>query len=186
MPLPQHTDWTVELLHELPDDGNRYEILNGVLLVSPAPVWRHQRAIRELFVLLAPYVAGLGLEVLMAPAAVTWSRHTELQPDLLVVPLVNGRPAERFEDVGVLELAVEVLSPSSLRTDRFTKRREYQKQGVAEYWVVDAAQRSFERWRPRDEEPEILFDALSWQPRADSAPLVLDLVRYFKAVSGDR
>ena len=173
------------MLHELPDDGNRYEILNGVLLVSPAPSWRHQHAIGELYFLLKPYAERLGMHVLMSPAAVMWSQHTELQPDLLVVPLVNGHPAERFEDVGVLELAVEVLSPSSVRIDRFTKRREYQARGVGEYWVVDTASRSFERWRPNDEEPEIVFETLQWQPRAEAAPLVIDLAQYFRAVHGE-
>jgi Uma2 family endonuclease len=181
MPTP-HTEWTVEMLHELPDDGNRYEILNGALLVSPAPTWQHQRTIARLHLLLAPYALGLGLDVLMAPAAVTWSPHTELQPDLLVVPLVNGQPAERFEDVGVLELAVEVLSPSSVRVDRFSKRREYQVRGVSEYWVVDVASRLVERWRPTDDEPEIIFETLQWQPRAGSAPLTIDLSQYFRTV----
>lgn len=184
MPAP-HTDWTVDMVRELPDDGKRYEVIDGVLLVSPAPALVHQRAIAELYVLLRPYVAALGLEAIMAPAAVTWSTRTEVQPDLLVLPLANGRFAQRFEDVGVLELAVEVLSPSSVRTDRFTKRREYQRRGVPEYWIVDPASRSIERWRPTDEEPEILFDRLAWQPRTDVDPLVIDLEALFRAVHGE-
>ena len=184
MPAPR-TDCTVEMLHELPEDGNRYEVIDGVLLVSPAPSLLHQRAVGELFAVLRPYVRSVGLEVLIAPAAVTWSPRTEVQPDVLALPLLNGRLVERFEDVGVLSLAVEVISPSTVRTDRFTKRREYQQRGVPEYWIVDPSLRSLERWRPQDEEPEILFDEIIWQPRTDGAPLTINLGAYFRAVYGE-
>lgn len=185
MPAPR-TDWTVEMVHELPDDGNRYEVIDGVLLVSPSPSLVHQRVVGRLYALLLPYVSAVGLEVLVAPAAVTWSKRTEVQPDVLALPLLpNGRLAERFEDVGVLGLAVEVLSPSTARTDRFLKRREYQKRNVPEYWIVDPPGRSVERWRPGDEDPEILYETLSWQPSPDVAPLVIDLQALFRTVHGD-
>ena len=173
------------MVHELPEDGNRYEVIDGVLLVSPAPPLTHQRAVGRLYAVLLPYVGSVGLEVLVAPAAVTWSERTEVQPDLLALPLLNGWLVERFADVGVLGLAVEVLSPSTVRTDRFTKRREYQRRGVPEYWIVDTAARSIERWRPDDEEPEILFDTLVWQPRSDAPGLTIDLGAFFRAVHGE-
>jgi Uma2 family endonuclease len=72
-----------------------------------------------------------------------------------------------------------------VRIDRFTKRREYQARCVGEYWVVDTASRSVERWRPDDEEPEIVFETLQWQPRAEGSPLVIDLAQYFRAVHGE-
>lgn len=181
MPNPQ-TVWTVELLHEIPEDGNRYEIIDGVLLVSPSPAPVHQSAIGELYLLLKPYAASLGFSVFFAPASVTWSPDTEVQPDLMVIPREPGRRIERFEEVHHLQLAVEVLSPSSLRADRFTKRRAYQRYGVAEYWIIDTSGRSIERWQPNDEEPEILLESLSWQPHVDAAPLVIDLVKYFRDV----
>ncbi len=180
------TVWTVDMLHELPEDGYRYEIVHGVLLVSPSPTPVHQRAIAELFRLIDPYASGLGLEVFFAPAAITWSPNTEVQPDLLVVPEVGGRPIAAFGEVQDLVLAVEVLSTSSLRADRFTKRREYQLRGVVEYWIIDPAGRSIERWRPADEEPEILLERMMWQPHARSAPLSIDVVRYFQAVHRER
>lgn len=175
----------MDQLHDLPDDGKRYEIIDGVLLVTPSPAPAHQRAVGELYVLLRPYAAGIGLEVFMAPAAITWSPRTEVQPDLLAASRIGGRVIQRFEDVQELALAVEVLSPSSMRTDRFTKRREYQRRGVGEYWIVDTASRSVERWRPTDEEPDVLFDVLVWEPRADVAPLTIDLVALFGAVHGE-
>jgi Uma2 family endonuclease len=179
------TDWTVDMLHDLPVDSNRYELIDGVLFVSPSPSPVHQRAVGTLYVILHAYVAGLDLEVFFAPAAITWSSRTEVQPDLLAIPLVNGRHVERFEDVQSVVLAVEVLSPSTTRTDRFTKRREYQRRGVAEFWIVDTAARSVERWRPNDEEPEISFDSFVWQPRAHAAPLAIDLVAFFRDVHGE-
>lgn len=186
MPVAPLDSWTVELLHQLPDDGQRYEIVEGQLHVSPAPSYLHQRAILELVLLLKPYCDQVGLELLFAPAAVTWSRRTEVQPDILTMPLADGRRPERFEDVGRLELAVEVLSPSTLRWDRFTKRHEYQRRGVPMYWIVDLASRSVECWRPGDDEPEIRFDSVEWAPVADHAPIAIDLAVYFARVHDER
>ena len=185
MAMPALHDWTVEMVHALPDDGNRYEVLEGELLVSPAPSMLHQRALRELVLLLAPYAARVGLDLLFAPAAVTWGPRTELQPDALVMPLVEGKAVARFEDAGRLELAVEVLSPSTARTDRYRKRPEYQRRGVTEYWIVDVDARLVERWRPGEEVPEVLVETLAWQPRAEHEPLVIDLARLFAIARGD-
>lgn len=186
MPVAPPDRWTVEQLHQVPDDGQRWEIIDGVLHVSPAPSFVHQRAILELVVLLRPYCEALGLELLFAPAAVAWSTRTEVQPDLLVMPLVNGRRPTRFEDVGRLELAVEVLSPSTMRWDRFTKRREYQSREVPAYWIVDTASRSVECWRPGEEEPEIRLDTLTWAPVPGHAPITIDLAEYFARVHDER
>jgi Uma2 family endonuclease len=135
--------------------------------------------------ILHPHVAALDMEAFFAPAAVTWSFGTEVQPDIMVVRRIQGRRIERFDEVRDLELAVEVLSPSTIRTDRFTKRRLYQHHGVAEYWIVDAAGRSVERWRPNDAEPEIVLETLHWEPAGSAAPLAVDLVTYFRRVHGD-
>jgi len=185
MPATHPGEWTVDMVHALPDDGNRYEVIEGELLVSPAPAWLHQGAVGRLYVLLLEYASRVGFHVLVAPAAVTWSSRTEVQPDVLAVPLVEGRLPARFEDVGVLTLAVEVLSPSTTRADRFVKRREYQKRGVPEYWIVDPVGRFVERWQPGDEEPDILFESLTWQPNPDAPPLVINLADYFHTVHGE-
>ena len=124
MPL-SHMDWTVEMVNALPDDGNRYEVIDGELLVSPAPSLFHQSAVGKLYLLLAPYADAVGLDAVFAPAAVTFSARREVQPDLFVLPRNAGRPAKRFEDVGQLMLAVEVLSPHSARTDRHRKRARF-------------------------------------------------------------
>lgn len=182
VPDLERRDWTVEQLRALPDDGRRYEVIDGELFVTPAPSWLHQRAVRELQFILHPYALLCSLECLAAPAEVTFSPRRSVEPDLLVVPTVDGRWAGRYEDVGRLVLAVEVISPSTARMDRHRKRKLYQSEAVPEYWIVDAAARFVERWRPGDDEPEIRVDSLSWQPDADRAPLVLDLAAYFRSV----
>lgn len=179
-------DWTAEELAFLPDDGNRYEIVDGELLVTPAPTWTHQRAAGELYLLLAPYARRHGMDCLIAPADVPLSRTTVVEPDLFVVPLLpNGFRPQDFAEAGRLELAVEVLSPSTARADRHVKRAAYLKHGVPDYWIVDTANRFVERWRPGDETPEVLVDSLAWQPVTDVPPLVIELAAFFRRVHGE-
>ena len=149
--------------------------------MSPTPSLPHQRVLTALNDLLKPYVKAIGgHETLFAPAAVTFSLRRELQPDLLVLPFVDGRKVERFGDVGRLLLAVEVLSPSTSRNDRYKKRAVYQEEGVPEFWIVDPAARLVERWRPRDLEPEVLLSTMEWQPILTAAPLAIDLDALFR------
>lgn len=131
--MPREPEWTVDDLDRLPDDGLQYELLDGLLLVSPAPVASHQRAAGNLFVLLRARCPD-DLEVFFAPLDWRPDRRTSLQPDLLVVRRadVTDRPI----DVP-LRLAVEVLSPTTRRKDLVLKRSKYEDAGVASYWVVD-------------------------------------------------
>lgn len=185
VPVEMPDYWTVDQLHTLPDDGQRYEIIDGELHVTPAPSFAHQSVISELVYLLKPYCDARGYFLLFAPAAVTWSPRTEVQPDILVMPMLNGRPPGRFEDVGRLLLAVEVLSPSTKRWDRFTKRREYQRRGVPEYWIVDIESRCIERWTPTVESPEVIRDVVSWKSDEASAGLDVRVQDVFRAALGD-
>lgn len=181
MPAPV-TQWTLEMVHALPDDGNRYELIDGELLVSPSPAYAHQRVIARLYTLLEAYLRPLGrMEVLFAPAAITFSVRRELQPDLFVLPIPEVGKARTFADVGRLLVAVEVLSPSTARHDRVTKRRVFQEEGVPEYWVVDPDARTVERWCPGDERPEILIDRLTWRPLSGHEALSIDLPELFRA-----
>jgi Uma2 family endonuclease len=175
-------DWTLERVHALPDDGNRYELLDGELLVTPAPSWQHQTVLLALYRVIHPFVEASGaLGCLIAPAAVTFSQRRELQPDLFVFPVVPGQHVTRFEDVGHLVLAVEVLSPDTARVDRYRKRAVYQEEGVDEYWIVDASARMIERWRPGDVEPEVVLERLEWQPLAAHSAFSIDLQAIFGA-----
>lgn len=179
MPAPvSTTEWTLEKLHALPDDGNRYELVDGELLVSPAPRPPHQRVISRFHLLMGPWALQHGLEVFLAPSAVRSGERRELQPDLFVLPFVNGRPDEEPTDLTRVILAIEVLSPSTARHDRITKRRVYLEEGVAEYWIVDPEGRTVGRWRLGEERPEIVDTALTWTPPAAPA-LEIDLVAMF-------
>ena len=182
MPMVKR-QWTADDLMSLPDDGNRYEIIDGDLFMTPAPAWRHQDAVGELFVLLREYVRREGVgHAVVAPADVLFSTHNVVQPDVFVVPLVDGRRPERFDDAGRLILAVEVLSAGTARADRVKKRTLYREQNVPEYWIVDLDARTFERSTPEDAHPEILVDELTWNPEGAGTPLVIDLASYFATV----
>jgi len=125
-------EWTVDDLDQLPDDGLRYELLDGILLVSPAPTRRHQRAVWQLGLLLQA-TCPPELEVLVAPLDWRPDRKTSLQPDVLVL----GNRALTSTAAESMILAVEVLSPSSRRKDAIYKRSKYEDEGVASSWIVD-------------------------------------------------
>jgi len=186
MAAPATKEWTVDMLEALPDDGNRYEILDGELYVTPSPAWRHQAVIWRLSILLDPYLeqgrVGFGLS---APADVIFDRRNVVEPDLFVAPLVNGRMPNTLAEAGSLLLVVEVLSPSTRRADRTKKRLIYQSFRVPEYWIVDVDARLVERWRPDDRRPEILDETIEWKPTPESAALRIDLTAFFARIHED-
>jgi len=138
----QERDWTVDDLESLPVDGLQYELIDGILVVSPAPVPRHQRAVRAIFRLLD---AGCppDWEVFFAPLDYQPNRRTSVQPDVLVV--ARDEVGEKNLTQTLL-LAVEVLSPSTRRKDLVLKHSVYADAGVASYWTVDPAEPSVTCW----------------------------------------
>jgi Uma2 family endonuclease len=178
--------WTVADLAGMPDDGQRYEVIDGQLFVTPAPALRHQDAIMSLALLLAPYVKAQSIgHLVVAPADVTFSPRRGVQPDLFVARLVEGRRPRESSDIRGLLLAVEVLSPSSARADRVVKRALYRDEGVDEYWVIDLENRCFERSTPADTAVALEVDTLRWQPAGAGSALVIDVKRYFAEVLDD-
>lgn len=131
--LPRGRPFTVRDLEDMPDDGNRYELIDGALLVSPALGLRHQTVVLELAVRLRE-VRSRGLRVLVAPFAVRPSLDTEVQPDVIVAR--DEDLTEKNLPVAPL-LAVEVLSPSSVLNDFNNKKAVYERFGVSSYWVID-------------------------------------------------
>jgi Uma2 family endonuclease len=125
--------FTVDDLEAMPDDGNRYELIDGMLLVSPAPGRRHQKMAYRLFGVLESACPD-EFDVLGAPFSVRPSNTTELQPDVLV-----GRDEDFTDKLLPVApvLAVEVFSPSSVLNDLNNKKAAYQRLGVASYWVID-------------------------------------------------
>jgi Uma2 family endonuclease len=134
--------WTIDDLHKLPENGNRYEIADGSLLVSPAPSVSHGRVnerLRRILERQAPpgtsvLAVGLGIDI--------HRRRTYYVPDLLIVPesALEDGDADNLQPADVL-LVAEVLSPSNAGKDLVQKRHDYAVAGIPRYWIVD----------PRDE-----------------------------------
>jgi Uma2 family endonuclease len=120
-------------LEQFPDDGNRYELIEGSLHVTPSPNWRHQSVVSALLVLLATALPT-DRKVFPAPLDVIFSDDTVLEPDVLVVPRTSlGRRVVE----GSIDLAVEILSSSTRRYDQVLKRSVYAQYRVPRYWIVD-------------------------------------------------
>lgn len=174
--------YTAEMVRALPDDGNRYEAVHGELLVTPSPREIHQRVLGRLHLALGNYLERHPVGALYtSPADISWTPDTLVQPDLFVVALDEARAGEwsRFR---TLLLAVEVLSPSSVRQDRFTKRRLYQEVGVATYWVVDTVTRSIEVWTPEAVFPQTVTNVLKWHPAGEDEALTIPLDKLFRPI----
>ena len=175
----ERSRWTAEMVRALPDDGKRYEVLDGELLVSPSPSRLHQRAVARLHLILDQYVEANALgEVIFSPADVEFSDDRMVQPDVFVVPEIGSS----WRDMKAPVLIIEVLSSSTARNDRIKKRRVYQEERIPQYWIVDIEGSVVERWVPDDSRPEILSDAITWQPRPGLAPLNIDLPTFFRTV----
>lgn len=140
---PQPTQpWTYADLTRLPDDGRRYEIIDGVLYEMPSPSADHARAIMNLILsVLGPLVQALGGRLFTAPLDVFLPGADPVQPDLLVLLPEQLHLVSRRGIEGAPALIVEVLSPSNADYDRTVKRALYARAGVREYWLVspDAA-----------------------------------------------
>ncbi|MEO8452395.1 MAG: Uma2 family endonuclease [Gemmatimonadota bacterium] len=175
--------WTREQVLALPDDGNRYELVDGELLVSPSPRGPHQRGVMELLHLVHPYVKShrLGYTI-TSPADLDLRSGQLVQPDFFVGGMVGKREPVEWEDYGIPILVAEILSPSTARYDRVTKRRRYQRSALPIYWIVDLDARLVEVWGPRDKGPTIVDGRLEWQPAQALPPLAIDLPAYFRAV----
>jgi Uma2 family endonuclease len=167
--------YTVEEVYAFPDDGNRYEVVHGELLVTPAPRLVHQGVVTRLVARLAEYLRPLDLErsLFVGPADIFWGDDIWVQPDLLVV--TPEQITTDWRTCKALWLVVEVLSPSSARADRVVKRRACQENAVATYWVVDAERRVVEVWHPGDDVPELVTDELRWRVRPDAPECTIPL-----------
>jgi Uma2 family endonuclease len=144
--MPHEAEWTVDDLDAIPDDGLQYELIDGVLVVSPAPVPKHQRALRKLFKIVE-LPCPPDLEVFFAPLDFRPDRRISLQADLIVVR--RSDVGERNIQVPPL-LAVEVLSPSTRRKDVVFKRSVYQDWGIPSLWYIDPDVPSFTALEPAD------------------------------------
>jgi Uma2 family endonuclease len=172
--------YTAEMVRALPEDGRRYEVVHGELLVTPAPRALHQLVLERLAFALNGWLASRPVGLLLrAPADISWGPGILVQPDLLVVRLDEARTLD-WRRMRHLLLAVEVVSPSSARADRFTKRRLYQERGVPLYWLVDADAATVEAWTPEADLPAFERERIVWRPEGVAEPFTLALDALFR------
>jgi Uma2 family endonuclease len=189
MPVRDHRRWTLDEVERLVERrigySPRYELVDGELLVTPAPSGRHQRIVMELAFALRPYVVTHALgEIRLGPGKMHLVGGDRFEPDLFVLPAVSGRLGPADSTFRPL-LVVEVLSPGSSRHDRVTKRRAFQREGVPEYWIVDGDAEVFEIWHPADERPQVADARLVWSPPDARDEFVLDVRGLFERLADD-
>ena len=175
--------WTYPEFARLPSDGgSRHEVIDGDLVVTPAPALRHQRIVTRLVgVLLEAVERGLG-EVFAGPVDVLFAEGDYLEPDLVFVRKARADILSERGVEGAPDLVIEVASPSTADRDRGIKLQRYRHYGVPEYWVVDPDATTIERWRFESSgEPEVfgLGAELRWTPAKGEKAIVIDVGRIF-------
>ena len=183
-PTGASTAWTYSEYARLPDDGNRYEVIDGEVCVTPAHGPPHQEVAANLYIALRAYLDSHGLGKVFWDVDLLFVSGQFLRPDLLVVPTdalegVTDRGVERAPS-----LVVEVLSPHSASIDRVKKPPRYKDFGIPEYWVVDRESRAVEvyRFASGATEPEVVTDVLRWQPDPSAPAMELPVQEVFRGV----
>ena len=168
--------YTVSDLDAFPEDGNRYELLDGVLLVTPSPRHAHQLIANRLQMRLSDAVMRTGDGNVVGPGLLRLPPGTQLEPDILVYPSRFG-PEVKWEEINHHWLAVEVLGRSSRMYDREFKRPAYLAIGVSELWLVDIATKSVEVWRKGGS--EVVRETLRWRVPEIDRIVAIDLGEVF-------
>ncbi len=181
MGMPIRHYYTAADLLAMPEDGNKYEVVHGELLVSPGPRMLHQRIVGRLDRLIGQYLDTQGVGEVYPGGDLPFADDSLVTPDLLVHDLESARTLS-WDLTNLPLLVIEVLSPSSTRQDRFTKRRLYQEVGVPLYWVVDADAKCVEVWTPEALFPVTEHHEVRWHPEGADEPLVVGLEELFKTV----
>ncbi len=137
-----YASWTREMWEQLPDDGNRYEVIDGVLYMTTAPSFFHQWVIRQIMRLFFTTIddRGIGLTC-FSPIGLFMPGCDPVQPDIIVVRSEDLHIIHDRRINGVPALLIEVLSPSNAVQDTEIKRDAYARAGVPEYWIVDPRHR---------------------------------------------
>jgi len=157
--------YTVDQVKRFPPDGQRYELLDGVLLVTPAPRQLHQVVIAHLLVQLYQGLMATGRAIVVTPGELEIGTQTLLDPDILVFPATFG-PETTWKQIRGWWLAVEVLSPSSRVYDRDFKRPAYLALGVETVWLVDPEAGTVEIWEPGAASPKVERERIEWRGMA--------------------
>lgn len=134
---------TYKDLQAMPNDGKRYELIDGEVYITPSPSWRHQEILGNIYIALRTFVEERDLgKVSLAPLDVVFDQRNALQPDLLFVRKDRLNVIQHGHIEGPPDLVIEVLSPSTASYDRDTKIQVYARSGVSEIWFVDPESRT--------------------------------------------
>lgn len=192
MPALRHywsADQVRALIDQSPTHWPRYELMRGELIVTPAPGGVHQVAVSTILVMLVEYLRREPVGVaLPSPADIQLHSDTIAQPDIFVAPRKpKSDPDHKFTwaDISSLLLAVEVISPGSVTTDRVEKRDYYMSAGVPDYWVVDVDARVVERWNSDRATPLVERRSMDWRPAGARTPLTIELPQLFEQIWSD-
>ncbi len=165
-PLYQGLVTTADDYFRMPDDGFRYELVRGVLVMTPSPSFWHQEIVEMISRSINDYAVGRGIgKAAVAPLDVSLNSTTVYQPDIMFFS--RDKVAARRESIAVLpDLVVEVGSPGTALKDLQVKKADYETAGIPEYWIVDPSNRAFrffvlvrgryEERTPEDYESEVL------------------------------
>ena len=174
---PALRHWTYDEYARLPIDGNRYEIIDGELYMSPSPRWNHQVAVVRIAGFFEAFTREHGFgQICAGPIDLLLSETDYLVPDLVFVldersSIISDRGLE-----GAPGLVIEIISPSSVLRDRGLKRERYARFGIPLYWILDLERQQVEVYRlavDADAEPEIVTGDLVWQPVAGGPSITL-------------
>ena len=174
--------YSAKMVRALPADGKRYETVHGELLMTPAPRLWHQEIVFRLGQKLHGYLAATEFgHLFQAAAGISWGDDILVQPDIFVATLEEARTLD-WSQVKTLLLTIEVLSPTTARFDRYTKRRLYQEVGIPFYWIVDPDEKLVEVWTPESQFPTVERECVRWKPEGAGQEFVLDLGELFKPI----
>ena len=180
MPAQTQPYYTVDEVLAFPEDGNKYELIYGELVVSPTPRFWHQKIVMRLTHILHAYCQRETVgHVFNVGADLSWGRRDVItQPDVFVLSLEDSG-IDQWAEVRHVPLIAEVLSPSTARHDRFGKRLVYRDQRVDTYWIVDADNHSVEVWTPDAQFPHVEREHITWSPTGVTEPLQIVLAELF-------
>lgn len=181
---PSTRAWTLAELDRLPEDSNKYELVDGELFVTPAPSPAHEQLVAVLLAILVPYVQAEKLGRVYTPRAVVRTDESEVEPDLMVRPATPTLPLTWAEMPTPL-LVVEIFSRTTRRRDEQQKRAFYQRIGVGEYWMVDRWSRTI-RVVHGDGADTVAESVLEWSPSGAREALRIDVAAYFDEALGRR
>ena len=167
--------WTLDEVHRLPDDGNKYELLRGDLFLTPPPSETHETILARLSRILVPFVAEQRLGMVYHPRAVLRHEGSEVEPDLMVR---GSNPGDDWDSAPTPILVVEVLSDSTRRRDHVQKRKFYLEASVPEYWIVDPDHETVRVVTP-DAADVVVTNELMWSPGGVTRPLLISLSEVF-------